>query len=692
MDDKVTEQNTSHVFAADANIGGSDTEPPKRRFLVRALCCILVPPAFAAYYIWTYVQLLQPLSDGGSIEDAGVRALNGRYIWWSWFIIGAIGLNVSTYVLAGVEAGMLTTPRFGALNSDQVEMHKDKSWSTISGWVRMGRHVFVKQQPGQGPRFSWVWAPLFILSVLSWGFVLSGLTMEVQPSFKAGHVAGAKVVGANATSFDRRSTADVLEAAYQEWGQGGEPQIPSIGALYTFSDDESTPLKDFNMTTGNSLPRDADATVFLAPQAEVPVTGTAWGIALGYSCRTIHRLQDFKILSKRISSTARGYVSGTGANPDAEPDKDIPRFDPPDHFFYKVPDLPGDETIHVLMEPSPGWRGDSAVAEVGIGSGIYNVMDDLTRSYSSEYEGLEEVEILEFALWQLPEIGSPPVAVEGSIPELDGEYSVYQGDQWSPGPAVPLTAIGVQCSSSSATGSARLDGLVGRARDFRREDPIGLGNEREDHIWNLPRFSFAVPAMFLPGIRGSSAFDILEGMDYGRPQYQFQPLSDVMSWLPDDIDYQYVTVEDTFYLASPAWVVPLFTAGSVPFDGNSEGYVGQPYLHPARPEDLQRALQNAYRHVAIKLMYNQQDSLYQAWTQPDMTAAVPWRTLAKPDDGVPALLVLIMLSLWALGCVVLGLVYSFRRRWEDIFSVGSLYWYCQRTVGIDPVEEIKKVN
>jgi hypothetical protein len=28
--------------------------------------------------------------------------------------------------------------------------------------------------------------------------VLSGLTMEVQPSFEAGHVAGAKVVGTNA--------------------------------------------------------------------------------------------------------------------------------------------------------------------------------------------------------------------------------------------------------------------------------------------------------------------------------------------------------------------------------------------------------------------------------------------------------------------------------------------------------------
>jgi hypothetical protein len=166
--------------------------------------------------------------------------------------------------------------------------------------------------------------------------------------------------------------------------------------------------------------------------------------------------------------------------------------DPSSDPTILIPDLQGDETIHVLMEPT-GWHGVNAVAEVGLGSGLYNVMDELTRSYSSPYQGLEEVEMLEFALWQRPETGTPPVAVEGSIPELDGEYLVHTGlNEFTTEPPLPLTAIGVQCWSSSATGSAKLDGFVGRARDFRREDVTGLG-DLQFHMWNLPRFSFAVP-------------------------------------------------------------------------------------------------------------------------------------------------------------------------------------------------------
>lgn len=281
-----------------------DDAPPKKRFIIRAVSCVAVPPAFAAYYIWTYVYFLAPSSDTG--HDPPQSHVDGRNVWWSWFIIGALGLNVSTYVLAGVEAGMLTTKRFGALSTDQIQMHQDKSWSKISGWWEVGRRI-LSRKSSDGPILSPVWIPLFVLSVLSWAFALSGLTMETRQSYRAGSEPTVAVVGSNITNFDIRPTWDVLDSAYQAWRLDRPSPIPLISALYSMPDVSI----GFNMTTGNELPSSTEHPLFLAPQAEVPVTGNAWGIALRYSCKPIYKLGDFKILNKRLNSKTPGYLDGT---------------------------------------------------------------------------------------------------------------------------------------------------------------------------------------------------------------------------------------------------------------------------------------------------------------------------------------------------------------------------------------------
>jgi hypothetical protein len=99
---------------------------------------------------------------------------------------------------------------------------------------------------------------------------------------------------------------------------------------------------------------------------------------------------------------------------------------------------------------------------------------------------------------------------------------------------------------------------------------------------------------------------------------------------------------------------------------------GRPYLRFAESEDLQRALQAAYKHVAVGLLYNQRVLRYQAWSawrSDSITGAVPWTTPRAPGEAVPALLVLVALSIRALGCLVLGALYSFRRRWHPFFAV-----------------------
>ncbi|KAL2194975.1 hypothetical protein P885DRAFT_62666 [Corynascus similis CBS 632.67] len=585
-----------------------DDAPPKQRFFVRAVSCVIVPPALAAYYLWTYTYFLIPSS--GKAHKHSNLSIDARYIWWSWFIIGALGLNVSTYVLAGVEAGLLTSKRFNTLPTEQIQMHKDKSWSKITGWWATGRMLATKK--GNTRVLSPAWVPLFALSVLSWVSALSGLTMQTQQTYRAGSNPGAALVGLNITHinmhFNMRTAFDVLDSAYQAWRHNQPPKIPALGVLYSMPGANI----GFNMTTGNDLPSSTEDPIFLAPQADVPVIGTAWGISLRYSCRPVHKISDFKILSKRLNSTIHGYLDGTAREPGNAGSSLSEK--PPDHYIYDVPGLPN-ATISVL---SPMTRTSSAitVAEVGLGSGMYNLMSPSMRSYGSPYNpgGLDTEELLEFALWQaqpstyisFEEGGAlsirpaihPPV---DTIPELDGEYLIndinleeYPSREYK----YLMTAIGVQCTSASSAGWAEVNGLTGTFRNFRGDNP-----------W--------VP--------------------YNRTNLDMKPMFEF-----------------------------------------------------AKAGNLQRALESTYKHVAIALMYTEPRGANMSWETGNLTGAVPWTTLGPPDEGgALPLLVAILMSLWALGCIALGLAYSFRARWGAFFTTRSLYWYC-KSAGIEPMEVVKK--
>lgn len=162
-------------------------------------------------------------------------------------------------------------------------------------------------------------------------------------------------------------------------------------------------------------------------------------------------------------------------------------------------------------------------------------------------------------------------------------------------------------------------------------------------------------------------------------------------WLPPEtFDYKYVEVNATEQAINPELTTPLYTAGRVPFYMTEPA--GRSYVEFARPEDLKRALEAAYRHVAVALMYSQREMPYQSWNNANLTGAVPWTTLGAPGEAVPALLVLVLLSLWALGCMVLGLAYSFRKRWDAFLTTRSLYWYCKTTANVDPMEVMRKTN
>lgn len=623
-----------------------------------------MPPAFAALYGWIYAQFLR-----SSKNVLSASAPDGRLVWWSWFVICGIGLSASTYVLAGVEAGVLMTPYIDAKNSKLLQIHKDKSWSKIGGWSSMLYSLF-RSPEKRGSRYptSWVWTTLFVLSFLSWAFPLSGLTMEMAQSYKPGSVAGVQVVGAQPSRFDQREAYDLLEDAHQQWATARQPRMPLIGALYS---DHEDPIGNLNMTSGNTFPAAMNGKViFLAAQAGSPITGESWGMRLKLSCVPVYTINDFKILNQRINLTTPGYMNFSSFNYvefweyrtalDREELANATGI--LDHVLYNVTSLPG-ATVSVLRHEALELGADlvnrrvNVIAEVGLSAGLDTILHRYrNRGYIGEEN--DDTDMLELALWQY-KTGSAAI-VRDEIPELTGEY-IYKTTFGPDSEAVPLKAIGTQCRSSSAVGVATIDGLSGTFKDFHPE-PI----PSSEQYAGIPRLGLSTPAMFLPRVRVS-----LKNSSY-------IPLNHGLPWISGvSPAYQYVQPgllarEDPV----STWKDSLFSAAAT---GTS------PFL---TTETLRQAVEAAFHHTAISLMYGQLENKF--WRHANLTAAVPWTTIV-PANGVPPLLIMVALGIWALGCVVLGLMFSFRKRWDAFFSTGSMFWYC-KMIGVDPEEVMRKID
>ena len=643
---------------------------PRKYFPIHTLCGVLIPPALAAYYLWTYIVWLRPSSNpAADIENA---VPDGTYVWWSWFIIGAIGMNISNYTLGGVEAAMTMTERFAPKNAKQVIIHSGMPWCTLRSWKIVGFEIYsivcCKEHKRQD--LSHLWIILFGLSSLSWTFVLSGLTMVTYSGFKAGNKPGTDLVGINQISLNGRPAYGLLDSAIQRWGSGSSPTIPLSSALYVPP----------GSSIINTLPSDASSEIFLTPQTTVPITGKIWGVVLKYSCSGVDKLDEFTILNRRINSSNPAYVG-----PSMYTGSDV-------EYFYTLDD---GSSISVLSQL---WNGDDTTvppinaigfAEIGLSTGFGSLLQDTsswgyTRTWSDTdfdtsvptYSGLDDEEVLEFILWQT--YWNPPGTdsggfrrVQDPIPELENEYSEPYNP--FPGSGYPwngsMAAIGVRCTSSSVTGTATVNGLAGTFTDFVREDPLG-----GDVPPSVPRFSFGVPLIFLQLNQTNS--EMLD--NYGEFSLGEFPRF-------GNYSVNYTLVNTNFN-----WLQPLFEVTNEPHDLGPSDQQLTYYSSLIQTPDLQSAIIDAYQHYAIQLMFLGEDTLNDTWSNDNVTAAVPW-TLLKAGGGVPPLLIVVTTLLWALGCAGLSIVYGFRKRWADMFDDYHMYCFCteRRDLALDPLEIIK---
>jgi hypothetical protein len=122
------------------------------------------------------------------------------------------------------------------------------------------------------------------------------------------------------------------------------------------------------------------------------------------------------------------------------------------------------------------------------------------------------------------------------------------------------------------------------------------------------------------------------------------------------------------------WIHPLFAAANVKINlSNTDA--GAPISESLlQAPQLRDAFIAAYQQYAIQLMFY--GSAAVPLENENVTSAVPWTILQAGGGGVPPLLIVITMVIWAVGCAVLSLVYGFRKRWAETFDDYYLYCFC----------------
>ncbi|KAG4431991.1 hypothetical protein IFR05_012519 [Cadophora sp. M221] len=605
----------------------------------------MFPLAFFAYYIWTYVYWLRPGRNPGANIDKPIP--NGLYVWWSWFLIGAVGINISDFSLAGVEAAMMMDDRFKPKTQAQLAMQRDKTWSTLRAWSIFSKEICRSASTRTKLRLGRLWFLLFFLSILSWTFVLSGLSMETYSGFKPGKSAGTDVVGIDHLTMNNRPGFGFMERTTNQWKTRAAAQIPLGSALYIQPHSNMT----VNVSSTNVLPMDGSSEMFLTSQANSPITGRSWGTILKYNCTEVNQLDQFSILNRRLNSKDLDYIGRDWDN-----SSDI-------GYFYTLAD---GSSISTLSQFAAGGETNIiGFAEIGMSTGYGSILEKTeTWGYSRScltcgdgkfipsYSGLGEEEVLEIALWQT--FNNPPgtedsfAGVANPIPELQDEHYQPQdpyGDtarEWDGS----MSAIGVRCTSSSVTGTAKINGLAGTFMEFERLDP---GSEN-GAASNIPRLGLGIPMMFFPVNESIRAYFL----NYGR---HLEPFT---SFMNGSVNY---TIVSSGY----NWLEPLLQSSSNLNLSNTAQQLAY-YDSLIQSPSLTRTITAAYQQYAIQLMFQGASTINDAWYNPNITVSEPWTLIRASTAGVPPLFILITMALWALGCVFLSLMYGFRPRWAETFD------------------------
>ncbi|KAI4678489.1 uncharacterized protein J4E84_008745 [Alternaria hordeiaustralica] len=663
---------------------------PLRRFYFRTIVGILGPVIVVSYLITIWRIYLAPLHPESTVAFGPPGA---KWVFYSWFVAGVIGLSLSLYGLAGAEAGMLMERTWRVEDAMRLMLHADNTWSGPGGWMKAIKWVVqIRRKRNQHSKLpSPLWFVLALPSVVVFvAWPLSGLCLEMTSGFlhdKPGQ-------GANVTGFVQSTFNAVPGSRRPSRRSYITARVLGHGAVYTpenFDRSKNEFLKNVPVILPNA---ESVEEIFLTAQGETPIEGKAWGLLLHYDCKIVDKLSDFVLLKDRRSSTdvwgSRSILPDlermitvrradqdspideftTAASPLGPTDSLAPAATStlapvpstvPNYMSYRLHD--NKTFVEIRKEPAGGDAGylpDLAKGVVNIGAVIETAyqslslrtgsneeppcgwlydMEYLSTSYcyhnlqedpSKPYPGIEHKRAFEVLLWQT--LFAPTGS--GNI-TIDRTIESLTGEYIDG--EERLGAIGVSCTSSSSVGSANIDGVRSTYSNFQRSDtPVPTYTSKNDCA---KRFSAETLACTL---------NITE---YGWLKWLFDSIG-----LPSPVDLLFEDPTEGAVL------------GITRFDD---------HLYYLQADQLRQVLLQAYSTYAIKLMYNDgRDFIAVNGTHleshvPDLTAFVAGTVI---EPGVmPAAVPVALFGLWALISSGLCLLYGFRRRWSAILDGHTVF-------------------
>lgn len=627
----------------------TSTDYGLRRYYIRACTGIVAPVLILAFFVTIWCVYLAPVDEDSAFI---VAPPGGSYVYYAWFIVGVLGLNISLYSLNGVEAGILLGGGGGKVPEVLVtaDRHASGTWSGPRGWAKalrqlVGAHATntSKRLPSGLPPV--LWFALAVPSVLVFiALPLSGLSLETEPGYvrQAWGLpdVGINVTGFTYTNFNERHQTDVWSGARTIWQNALGAEIPGIGIAYTKP--EVLPLATSSLDSKDGL-----SGLFLTAQATTPIDGTAWGLVLEYNCSVVEELSELTLLKRR--NTSEPYTGFRDMPPvfeeNGEGDFQFAGFNETGGLGGRAMNMfaavefatsswPNASVMSTLREEDPMLAGFAPDC-------YFNQRENVT----GDYPGLGDETVLEMVLWQLlltPTYTNPRpeynLTLDTNLTELHGGYDYKQ---W-PGNAnisSPFTATGVRCVSSSSVGTAQVDGTRSTYTDFVRTDtPINKQKHR-----CAPRFE---------------AQSIFSMLNVGSPSGATTGIT--TTWL--DGLFKSVAAPPPFYGAYDS---------DEPMDANTGAMLQLGYLQASQ---LRQSLLNAHAAYATQLMYNG-DRGFTTLQGSGKGSANPNVTTFRPGTvlkagPIPVYVPGALLAVWALATVSLTLIFGFRRRWADTVDEG----------------------
>ncbi|KAK2786146.1 hypothetical protein FQN53_006908 [Emmonsiellopsis sp. PD_33] len=578
-----------------------------RRFAIRSLLLVVIPPLVTIYYffIWKVLVSEDP-------ERLPVGHRNAIWVYYSWFIVGVFGLNVSRYGLAGVEAAMLQHEFWHAKNAMVLTMHSGHSWSGLGGWARCLKRLFARKHiVGR------LWYLLATLSLMATvALPLSGLSFELFDGYvKSSDIPN--VIGYNASDFNRRPPQRLGERLGGVWQVGSPTVFPAAGVAFT------APYLDRSQYSylgklPNSLPDDGESVpdLFLVPQARYPSGGEAWGLRISYNCSLVDSVSNFTILSQRDMFT---YAGRAGYDPYGMGYQD----------FHRTLSTSDPSKITAFNATASNIFGFGAVGS--------NTDDNAWYSGGEGFEytagGGGNASILEYALWQFHRDIAGDVDFNNTVsPSISGMgYPIYKTEDGS-----------FAHNSSFWEGAAHLFNTtlyLGHVRAVA--PPIGVRCARVSTLGtaklDLDTFTFH---SFAPGPPPEFGTIEINTVVFGTSVLRMLPTTNL----------------DRIFESANA-PQPL-GAGNLQY-----------YQNFLRPDMLLRSIVRAHAFDAMALMYDNVNTLANAYPQPNMTTMRPGKIIGL--GVVPPLVPGVFFCIWAFGCCVLGVLYGFSPRWAETLDAFS---------------------